>query len=245
MIRVISKKEFRQKLGIDLGTELARHAPVESVKELYGAPFSYIHRLEKYKSQKSAAQYLADHEDRWVLLSLLLFARPERILEMGTERGKMTALLALLSAPQARVWTVDLPPRETHGIQYAWEADYPKGEHINLFGAGHKVTQVFCDSRKISAQNLPPMDFCFIDGNHDYDFVRADSEYALAQLRKPAVLVWHDYKSEEPGVRRYLHELSQHMPLYRVAGSWMMLMVFALVGYEHLNLRRQWLYWPR
>ena len=238
MIKRITKKSFVQQLNVDLLVVLTALNPPTQVRDLYGAPFSYLAR-RKFLKTCNPAQFLADHEDRWILLSLLLYAKPQNILEIGTEKGKMTALLSALAPAEASLWTVDLPPLQTHDIQYAPEANYTKGEFMNLLGGAHKVKQVFCSSLDLKNQQLPKMDFCFIDANHSYDFVKSDTEYVLGQLKQPGIVVWHDYKPAEPGVLRYLDELSAERTLYQVAGSAMNWMVFYVQGFD-FDFKKSW-----
>lgn len=56
------------------------------------------------------------------------------------------------------------------------------------------------------------MDFVFVDGAHDYQSVRKDTENALRLLRPGGVILWHDYGVAE-GVTLCLNELAKDLPL--------------------------------
>jgi predicted O-methyltransferase YrrM len=64
------------------------------------------------------------------------------------------------------------------------------------------------------------MDFVFIDGSHDYDYVLNDSEVALKLLRNGrGVIVWHDYREEMavvPALDEYLRRYPQ-LQIFHIA----------------------------
>jgi hypothetical protein len=57
-------------------------------------------------------------------------------------------------------------------------------------------------------------DLVFIDGNHDYEWVKHDTDLALRLGAK--IIVWHDYGTE-PGVTRAVDELGEGV--VRVLGT--------------------------
>ncbi len=65
------------------------------------------------------------------------------------------------------------------------------------FPAKRKITQLLGDSGKFDFSpyyNL--IDFIFIDGAHDYNYVLNDSEIALKLLReRKGIILWHDYRT--------------------------------------------------
>lgn len=60
---------------------------------------------------------------------------------------------------------------------------------------GHRVCQVFCDSRKWDTTGYAPdfFDSVLIDGGHQTDVVLSDTRKALSVLRPGGVIMWHDY----------------------------------------------------
>jgi len=63
---------------------------------------------------------------------------------------------------------------------------------------------------------LKQCDLNFIDGSHAYSYVKNDTEKALRMLKNGGLILWHDYRYrnlETSGVRRYLNELSETLPL--------------------------------
>ena len=66
---------------------------------------------------------------------------------------------------------------------------------------------------------LTNTDLCFIDGGHSYECIKADTETALKILSPNGVIVWDDFSWFTEGVSQYLKELRNTLPLYRIAGS--------------------------
>lgn len=77
-----------------------------------------------------------------------------------------------------------------------------------------------CDSKSIKVidicKNGETFDFIFIDGGHDYDTVKSDTELALKVLSPKGLIIWDDYKPSDPGVFKYLNELNQELELFQV-----------------------------
>jgi len=62
-------------------------------------------------------------------------------------------------------------------------------------GYGHRVCQIYCDSRQWDASNYPPdfFDSVFVDGGHQSDVVISDTRKALSVLRTGGMIIWHDF----------------------------------------------------
>ena len=48
------------------------------------------------------------------------------------------------------------------------------------------------------------MDFVFVDGAHNFEYVKNDSEKGWRMLRSGGIMAWHDCRHQDPGVVRYL-----------------------------------------
>lgn len=48
------------------------------------------------------------------------------------------------------------------------------------------------------------IDLVFVDGAHNMDYVRNDSEKGWRMLRAGGIIVWHDFVPGDPDVIRYL-----------------------------------------
>lgn len=157
----------------------------------------------------------------------------KNIFEIGTFNGFTSLTFALNSAPDARVYTLDLPPegdRETGLAVAGGDKKYiAQTEKGGYFRQGRhpeesKVTQLYGDSARFDyAPYLNRMDLVFVDGAHSYDYVRSDTEIARRLLRNGhGVIVWHDYNTWWPGVIQFLEESAdraEFSPLRHIAGT--------------------------
>jgi hypothetical protein len=170
--------------------------------------------------------------ESWVLS--VLAKRATSLFEFGTCSGKTTYLWARNSPAEARIITLTLG-KDQH-------ADYLAAGEDNLLATRaaldestfdrfiysgtpveHKITQLFGDSKRFDeTPYLKQCDLIFIDGSHAYSYVKNDTEKALRMLKEGGLLLWHDYRDrnvETRGVRRYLDELSETLPLIRLSDT--------------------------
>jgi predicted O-methyltransferase YrrM len=131
----------------------------------------------------------------------------KRALEIGTFDGNTTLNIAANLPEGGGVVTIDLPvdaktdyaievksddlrnvtDRATVGIQF-------KGHALE-----RRIEQVFGDSATLDWSKLGgPFDFAFIDGCHDYNYVKSDTDRALTVVRPGGMIMWHDYALMEP-----------------------------------------------
>lgn len=167
--------------------------------------------------------------ESWVLS--VLAKQATSLFEFGTGTGKTTYLWAKNSPAEARIITLTLGNNQ--------HADYQAAGEDNLLATRtalaesafdgfvysgtpveYKITQLFGDSKRFDeTPYLKQCDLIFIDGSHAYSYVKNDTEKALRMLREGGLLLWHDYRArnvETRGVRRYLDELSETLPLVRL-----------------------------
>jgi predicted O-methyltransferase YrrM len=134
-----------------------------------------------------------------VLLTQAL--QPKRIFEIGTFRGR-TALNFALNAPEhAEVFTLDLPPDDRVDAQHRTNAsdamiisESRTGSEYKGTDVECKITQLFGDS---SSFDFSPyhgnVDLVYVDGAHDYDAVKEDSENAIRMLRPGGYALWDEF----------------------------------------------------
>ena len=73
------------------------------------------------------------------------------------------------------------------------------GGYIGRFyrekGLGHRVCQIYCDSRDWDTSNYPAdfFDSVLIDGGHQPDVVINDTRKSLQVLRPGGLIMWHDF----------------------------------------------------
>ena len=167
--------------------------------------------------------------ESWVLS--VLAKQATSLFEFGTCSGKTTYLWAKNSPAEARITTLTLG-KDQHADYLAAREDNRLATLTALAESAfdrfiysgtpveHKITQLFGDSKRFDeTPYLKQCDLIFIDGSHAYSYVKNDTEKALRMLREGGLLLWHDYRYrnvETRGVRRYLDELSETLPLIRL-----------------------------
>lgn len=140
--------------------------------------------------------------------------RPKWIFEIGTFTGATSLLIAMNIGDEDRVFTLDLPPIET--------SSYSAGSAFAGTPYADRITQLYGDSGEFDFSPwYGKIDLVFIDANHTYPFVKADSDSAFKLLAPGGVIMWDDYvwMPEYPecaGVAAYLHDLSTHKTCFQL-----------------------------
>jgi hypothetical protein len=220
-IDVVPVQMLHERLGV--------HDPIEYPAESQCKPFS------KWKMEVDDAPIL-----RYIYRNF----RPQRHLEFGTWEG--TGACYCLEECNATVWTINLPGGEVADDRPAYSSSAPGsrpeestvsgpqpgtvryqtdagafiGHRYREAGFGHRVCQIYCDSREwdTSGYPLPFFDTVLIDGGHTSDVVISDTRKALPLVRPGGLILWHDFCpdpavfglfSSVPGVVR---GLADHWP---------------------------------
>lgn len=189
-----------------------------------------------------------------ILVSLIKIFEFKNIFEFGTYMGATTMLFALNTPQDAKIISLDIDPNDFiqsnidsskilindkdndafltknvlhNGAKYIKTADK---------SMQRKITLLLCDSLKldIATQQLKQkFDFIFIDGGHDYEIIKKDTENALEMLQHNGIIAWHDYESKiHTNVTKYVNEFSQNHTIYHVANT---MIAFMLCGNLRLN----------
>lgn len=210
---------------------------------------------------KAFSQWQMEEDDAPIFRYIYRQFQPRRHLEFGTWQG--TGTVYCLEESAATVWTINLPFGETSpdgtsgysGLGSATSVDdflnwtrqakiRIDGHRTDSFGAvgwqylqrglGHRVCQIYCDSRGWDSSNLPPgfFDTVLIDGGHSKDVVVSDTQKALPLVRRGGLIMWHDFCAAEPfpstvGVMRAIAQLwplldSQMSQIFWVYPSWIL-----------------------
>jgi predicted O-methyltransferase YrrM len=159
-----------------------------------------------------AFDYLPDLNDRRirdaeVILSACANGNPQIILEIGTSQGKTTSLMAQ-NAPQATVYTVNIPPEEIHeGGKFVTYA--PGYELIgkDFRDKGIKNIQQIYGNTAIWEPDFGPIDVAFIDGCHDAEYVYNDTKKILKKCRPGSIILWHDFNPDYINVYDWIKDV--------------------------------------
>ena len=152
---------------------------------------------------------------------------PSVALEIGTYDGRSTMAIARNMA--GKVYTVNLGPdylnlhpEEAHRIDIQLSGKVKSGER-GLSPETDRIVQIFSDSTKLDFEQFGTVDFIVIDGGHDYEVVKADTENALRIInRRRGVILWHD--AVDFGVGKYLPELA--LPISIIDGTVLAVLIF-------------------
>jgi predicted O-methyltransferase YrrM len=132
-----------------------------------------------------------------ILCGLVRHLRARRVLEIGTFDGGTTLNLAQnVQDDDGLVTTVDLPAEWSGATPRPSNAAGPTvvGRKFRGTAFGMKIRQVFGDSTQLDWSNFGgPFDLVFIDGCHEYDYVRRDTANAMHVVRPGGMVLWHDY----------------------------------------------------
>ena len=143
-----------------------------------------------------AFDYLEDLNDRRIRDAEVVGAAccngdPKILLEIGTGSGRTTALMAR-NAPDATVYTVNIPPEEI-------------GRHYREAGLTN-VRQVLANTLRWEP-DFGPIDVAFIDGCHDAEFVYSDTKKILAKCRPGSLVLWHDFAPDLVQTYHWIQEV--------------------------------------
>jgi len=137
------------------------------------------------------------------------------ILEIGTHYGGTTRNLARAN-PDKIIYTVDWVTDTPTMREEQRATDMPTLENVGKLAQGiPNVIQILQNSWDFDYAGKD-IGFVFIDGDHSYEGVRADTELALKSYRdepRPLTIVWHDCDlGDQPGwegIPRYIKELAE------------------------------------
>jgi hypothetical protein len=171
------------------------------------------------------ASYATDLVSMCMLCQIL---KPKTILEIGTYHGG-GALHWAGNAPEADVYTLDLPPKAAPSLAVTEMdqnivLDHEGTKHM-VFEGKPEAKRIHClygDSATFDfSPFLGKIDLLFIDGAHSYDYVRNDTLRAGPCCKPGGVIAWHDYgRVGFNGVSQWLHEFAkQGRTIYRVPGG--------------------------
>ena len=158
-----------------------------------------------------------------VLARTISTLSPASIFEIGSYDGLTTALFLLNSPPNARIFTLDLPPENTAAPEYL-DSD-TKLVQARQLGSIPKAlglsayTQLLCDSLTFDPSPYAnSIYFGLVDAAHDRLHVESDTKKMIAMMKDEGIIFWHDYGglgSLRP-LALYLEELGRRCDLRRI-----------------------------
>ena len=160
-----------------------------------------------------------------ILVSISKLFEVQNIIEIGTFNGN-TALNLAYNLPSCnKIFTVDLPIDFDNNLPHISSnnsnvTDRKKvGFYFRDSEYNTKIKQVYENSYIMDWSIFKTnFDLIFIDGCHDYKYVKKDSENALKYIKNGGIIVWHDY-GQIKGVSDAVDELRSKLPLFSCRGT--------------------------
>lgn len=171
------------------------------------------------------ASYAVDLVSMCMICQIL---KPKLIFEIGTFHGA-GALHWAGNAPQADVYTLDLPPASAPSLDVTVIDREHVREHAEtermLFDGRPEAQRIHRLHGDTATFDFSPftgkVDLLFIDGAHSYEYVRNDTVRTAVCCKPGTIVCWHDYgRLGVNGVSKWLHELSHNgTQIYRIPGG--------------------------
>lgn len=190
--------------------------PVEMVRpNITDADVRLSRFIGRYRESAPTTSELA------ILCALVRSIDAQSVLEIGTSDGGTTFNLAMNLSDGGTVTTMDLPSEVARSDDRPKNASGPElvGKRFHGTPAATRIRQIYADSTKTDWITLGgPFDLIFIDGCHEYEYVRLDTVSALHCVRPGGLIVWHDYGITE-SVSRAVDEASEIRSIAAVLGT--------------------------
>ncbi len=147
----------------------------------------------------------------WDLLTVCMLARhlkPKVCFEIGTGHGRTTHHLALNTAAETKVFTLDISSDEVTGCIFRNQP------------TASKISCLVADSTKFDFSPYKgKADLIVVDGDHSYEGVVRDTERALEMMSPAGCILWDDFAPTWPGVIKALKEHRLAGEFRRIAGT--------------------------
>lgn len=176
--------------------------------------------------------------EKTIIASLASKEKNKKIFEFGTYLGSTTAIMALNSRNECKIYSIDLPKKnnrkkykkfsykEFDKIKLKYntliqsENDACLQEVYENFGTFYIESLKFRMKKKIKlikndsftydfSKFKKSFDLVFIDGGHNTELVKKDTENAFKITKKGGIILWHDVSSKiHTDVSSYLKSLN-------------------------------------
>ena len=166
-----------------------------------------------------------DPREILTLAAVTRLLQPKRVFEIGTFKGRTTAIFILNSPAESEIFTLDLPPK-VKGLNGYLSTDIdlvrdrrPDG-FLTRAGLSGRYEQIYCDSMLFDPEPYrDTIELGFIDGAHAEEFVRNDTMKMAIMMSGCGYVFWHDYggRGSFQPLSKYLESLP--IKLYRVPGT--------------------------
>lgn len=208
-----------------------RGLPQRNVFEILPAACTANITLGALDTQANWFHVIPSYTQDIVSLCLLCQAlQPKLIFEIGTAQGYTSLHFALNSPAESQVYTLDLPRgyAAPPALKTTAMDEFQMGMYVGVMDylfhntpVEHKINCLYGDSATFDySPYRGRVDLFFIDGAHSYEYVRSDTQNALACCHSGSFIAWHDFgRAGLNGVSRWLQELAQTYEIYSIPGG--------------------------
>lgn len=159
-------------------------------------------------------EYLEDVNERRIrdaeaLGTVVRNTEPTICLDIGTGTGHSAASMAV-NAPQAQVYTINIPPEEILAEQGGMHTTIAlEREEIGSYYRKRNlanVIQILANTAQWQP-DIGPIDVAFVDGCHDTEFVYNDTRKVLKHMKPGSFVLWHDFNLKLVNKYRWIYSV--------------------------------------
>lgn len=179
----------------------------DSLLDLLDLSYSFRHSNTTIKPHQNK-------EELFILLGLLDFLKPKRVMEIGTSEGGTLFLLSKIVDSDGLIISLDLPNGEGGGEFYPqWKEKFyktfaSKNQQLFLLRENSHEKSTFEKISKIIGKEK--LDFLLIDGDHSYEGVKDDFSQYLTLVKKDGLIAFHDINEgidEKVQVKKFWNQI--------------------------------------
>lgn len=221
-------REYRTRQNVPnaLGREFTLQE--KSLEEIFGMPIPSCIQMDGAYIRKKQ-DIVSPLYELFNIAAISAILQPQRVFEIGTHLGASALMIGKNVPASTEIFTLDLPQKDLskNNVMNPTESDnpYEVGELFKNGDEAKRIQQLYGDSTQFDySPYFNNIDLIFIDGNHEYDFVKSDSINAFKMLRPGGCIIWDDYHWDYDlfwcaGVTQYLNEIAEEHNVYRIAGT--------------------------
>jgi predicted O-methyltransferase YrrM len=176
--------------------------------------FAFVQSASWYGSQLHATQ---ESEEIVWLLQQLEQERPRIVVEIGTDNGGTLFLWSRIAAADALLVAIDIRPLGILGARTPWalvRRGFARGRQrvVLLMPRDSHAESTVDELRGVLGGR--PVDFLFIDGDHEYESITRDYELYSRLVRPGGLIAFHDVSPVPApgtdGTARFWAEFKEH-----------------------------------
>lgn len=147
--------------------------------------------------------------------------------EIGVDRG-INAYNMLNNLNIEKLYLIDPYYPQSEEFDESGERKYIKGEYREAYTQAREVLSKFEDKVEwimkptIKVNEIPDfsLDFVYIDGDHKYESVMADIDWATTKVRGGGIIGGHDFHEDHTGVVKAVLDTFDRSRIYTINRDW-------------------------